>query len=227
MSNSQQKPGMNNEALSPFDQTEEIFSDLVEQLKDKEFKTLLEKYNEEFVAAEPTNELTEEYLEAEKEARDDERLQRKCEYARKLSKDIMKRMSGSPDSELFKTAKKVLDLLDEIETGCKSRWRELYTTTYTLVQLCRAKHEKPAEPGGNAAPATIINIDKVDKLGVLGNVQAESVQTGDNSSIHKQTIITEKKKGIIGKILRIIGAVAALLTIVYYLWWLWTTFWHK
>jgi hypothetical protein len=48
------------------------------------------------------------------------------------------------------------------------------------------------ETGGNAAPATIINIDKINKLGVLGNVQAENVQTGDYSSIHKQPTMDKK-----------------------------------
>jgi hypothetical protein len=80
--------------------------------------------------------------------------------------------------------------------------------------------EKPAETGGNATPATIINIAKIDKLGVLGDVRAESVQTGDNSSIHKQMITGEKNKSIIWKILKIIGAIAALLTILHYLGWL-------
>jgi hypothetical protein len=79
---------------------------------------------------------------------------------------------------------------------------------------------KSAEAGQNATSTTIINIDKIDKLGVLGNVQAESVQTGDYSSIHKQTITGENNKSIIWKILKIIGAIAALLTILHYLGWL-------
>jgi hypothetical protein len=66
------------------------------------------------------------------------------------------------------------------------------------------KNQKPEERGGNAAPATVINIDK---LGVLGNVQAENVQTGDYASIHKQTITTEKKKSILIRILKITGAI--------------------
>jgi hypothetical protein len=79
---------------------------------------------------------------------------------------------------------------------------------------------KPAERRENATPATIINIDKIDKLGVLGNVQAEIVQTGDYSSIHEQMITGEKKRGIFIRLLKIIGAIAALLTILHYLGWL-------
>ncbi len=139
--------------LSPFDQAEKIFIGLVKQLKDAEFQALLDKYNEEFAAAEPTNELTDKGLKAIEEAKAADQLQRKCEYARNLSKAIMKRMSDTTDSELFKTAKKILDLLDEIESGNKSRWRELDTTTYTLVQLCRAKRKQPAETEKGATPA--------------------------------------------------------------------------
>jgi hypothetical protein len=138
MSDSRQRTGANSEP-SPFDQAEEIFSGLVKQLRDREFKILLDKYNEEFVTAKPTTELTDDDFEGIEQARAAEQLQRRCKYVRDLSKDIMKRISGSPDSELFKTAKKVLDLLDKIEIGAKNRWRELDTTTYTLVQLCRVK----------------------------------------------------------------------------------------
>ncbi len=60
---------------------------------------------------------------------------------------------------------------------------------------------KPEEARGNATPATIINIDK---LNVLRDVQAENMQTGDYSSIQKQPTAVEKKKSIVGKILKII-----------------------
>jgi hypothetical protein len=149
MSDSRQRTGANSEP-SPFDQAEEIFSGLVKQLRDREFKILLDKYNEEFVTAKPTTELTDDDFEGIEQARAAEQLQRRCKYARDLSKDIMKRISGSPDSELFKTAKKVLDLLDEIEVGAENRWRELDTTTYTLVQLCRAGCKEPVETRGNS-----------------------------------------------------------------------------
>lgn len=75
------------------------------------------------------------------------------------------------------------------------------------------------ETGGSATPAKIINIENF--RGILADdVQAEIVQTGDSSSIHKQTIPKEKEKNIIWKILKIIGAIAALLTILHYLEWL-------
>ena len=64
------------------------------------------------------------------------------------------------------------------------------------------QQEKPAETGGNAITAKIINIGNFK--GVLGDIQAENVQTGDYSSIHKQPITVEKKRGIIGKILKVI-----------------------
>lgn len=145
MNNPQQESGANSES-SPFDQAEEIFNDLVEQLKeDREFKKLLEKYNDEFVAAEPTTEFTDADFDATEQAKAEEQLQRKCEYARNLSKAIIKRMSGSPNSELFITAKKLLDLLDKIESGNARKWRQLDTTTYTLIQLCHGNDAKSAE----------------------------------------------------------------------------------
>ena len=60
--------------------------------------------------------------------------------------------------------------------------------------------EKLAERGQN-----IINIEKFN--GVLGDVQAENVQTGDHSSIHKPPVTEKKEKGIFRKLLKIIGIV--------------------
>lgn len=65
--------------------------------------------------------------------------------------------------------------------------------------------EKLTEIEQKTAPAKIINIGNFK--GVLGDIQAENVQTGDYSSIHKQPVTAEKKKGIIKKILKIIGAI--------------------
>jgi hypothetical protein len=81
----------------------------------------------------------------------------------------------------------------------------------------------PADKGGEAGDTPIqFNIQNSNVI--LGDVQAEKVQTGDRSSIRKQTITTEKKKSIVGKILKIIvaiiGFLAALLTISHYLGWL-------
>ncbi len=88
--------------------------------------------------------------------------------------------------------------------------------------LVRILSDKLADTGRNAAPAKIINIGNFK--GVLGDVQAENVQTGDYSSIHKQTITAEKKKGIFIRLLKIIGAIVgflvALLGILHYLGWL-------
>ncbi len=56
---------------------------------------------------------------------------------------------------------------------------------------------KPAETERNAAPAKIII---KNFKGVLGDVQAETVQTGDYASIHKHPVTAEKKKGIFRRI---------------------------
>jgi hypothetical protein len=57
----------------------------------------------------------------------------------------------------------------------------------------------------DATPAKIINIGNFK--GVLGDVQAENLQTGDYASIHKHPVTADKKKGIIEKVLEIIGLI--------------------
>ena len=58
----------------------------------------------------------------------------------------------------------------------------------------------------------------------IENVQAKNLQIGTNASVYEQTVIGEKKKGIIRKLLGIIGAIvaffAAVLTILHLLGWL-------
>ncbi len=76
--------------------------------------------------------------------------------------------------------------------------------------------KEPAEAGQDATPAKIINIENFK--GVLGDVRAENVQTGDHASIYKQRKV--EKKGIVKKLLRIVGFLAALLTILHYFGWL-------
>jgi hypothetical protein len=91
-----------------------------------------------------------------------------------------------------------------------------------LGQLCKdraqksAEAEQPTEASGvkteqNAAPA--INIENIENFkGILGDVQAENVQTGNHASIHKQTVTAEKKKGILKKLLKwLVGIIGAII----------------
>jgi len=95
--------------------------------------------------------------------------------------------------QMLSVAKKA----DEVGTGIinfKVSARDFYEIVMmihseALVALKASLAEKAAGKRGNATAATIINIDK---LGVLGDVQAENVQTGDYSSIHKQPTIDKK-----------------------------------
>jgi len=130
--------------LSPFDQAEKICSELVKQLKDSEFRSLLDKYNEEFTAAEPTTELTDDDLEAIEEAKVADRLQRRCEYARKVLNSAIKIKIADTSSQFYIEARKGLDLLDKIETGDISQWREFRTIFHNVIQLCRAECQKPS-----------------------------------------------------------------------------------
>jgi hypothetical protein len=82
--------------------------------------------------------------------------------------------------------------------------RDANSLDYQLEAEWKKEAEQPAETERNTTPATIINIDK---LNVLRDVKAENVQTGDYASIHEQKITGDKKKSIIWKILKIVGAI--------------------
>lgn len=81
---------------------------------------------------------------------------------------------------------------------------------------------KRTETEQNSESTGSINIQKFK--GILGNVQAGHVQTGDHASIHEQDETEKKKKGILRKlwwiIATVVGFLAALLTCLYYLGWL-------
>ena len=143
MRDSQQKTSENG-GPSPVDQTEDIFCDLVERLKGREFKTLLEKCNAEFVAAEPATELTNDALEAIEQANTTERLQRRFEYARAVLKAAIKEKIESPDSELYKLSKEGLALLSQIEAGNNHLWGQLDAVLYSFIQICRSEFKKPS-----------------------------------------------------------------------------------
>jgi len=61
-------------------------------------------------------------------------------------------------------------------------------------------------------------------VNIFGDVQAGKLQIAQDASIHEQSVIKEKKKGILGRIPRwiyyILGTLAALLTILHLLGWL-------
>ena len=84
---------------------------------------------------------------------------------------------------------------------------------------------KPAEPEQNTTSAKEekANINIQNFRGVLGDVQAANVQTGNHASIHEQPK-AENKKGKVKAIVTIVSFLAALLTCIYLLWWLWTEF---
>jgi hypothetical protein len=130
--------------LSPFDQAEKICSELVKQLKDSEFRSLLDKYNEEFTAAKPTNELTDDDLQAIEGAKADAAQDQALEYARGLFKIAIEWKKGDPESELFKQAKKGLEIVREIKKGNLS-WEYLQTVIDIFIPLCRAECEEPEE----------------------------------------------------------------------------------
>jgi len=128
--------------------------------------------------------------------------------------------------EAFRLIDRFISIVDRHNEDTYS-WLEFISQWDTLVRklnMCVVsgeQQEQPAKTGQNAAPAKIINIENFK--GVLGDVQAENVQTGDHASINKQPK-PEKNKGKVKKILwvisAIIGTLAALLTSLHYLGWL-------
>lgn len=104
-------------------------------------------------------------------------------------------------------------------TQISTRWGTV-VRKFNMCKISGEQQEKSAETWGNATSAKIINIENF--RGILADdVQAEIVQTGDHSSIHKQPTTREKRKGILIRILKIIGAIvgflAALFTCLGYL----------
>jgi len=101
------------------------------------------------------------------------------------------------DKAIDKTCKKVIDELECIKAK---------------VEYNQAKRETPAKE------------EKADvNIHIQGGIQAENVQIGNHASIQKQPK-TEKNKGKVKAIVTIVSFLAALLTCIYFLWWLWTKF---
>lgn len=91
--------------------------------------------------------------------------------------------------------------------------------SYLASNDVRAK--KPAEREWDTTPAKDEKEKAAINVHISGDVQAESVQIGHDSSIQKQTVTGEKKRGGVKKLLKIIAAIvgflAALFTCLGYL----------
>jgi hypothetical protein len=83
--------------------------------------------------------------------------------------------------------------------------------------------KKPTEKEQGATPAKKEEKGSVN-VNIFGDVQAGNLQIAQDASIHEQSVIKEKKKGILRKTPRwiyyILGTLAALLTILHLLGWL-------
>jgi hypothetical protein len=110
--------------------------------------------------------------------------------------------------------KAILDYIEQCDDSKQERER-----IKRIKDDRSGKAKQPAETGQKDTPAKIINIGNFK--GILGDIQAENVQTGNHASIHKQTVIVEKKKGILRRIpywiYILTGFLATLLGVFYYL----------
>lgn len=113
-------------------------------------------------------------------------------YTEKLAKILR---NGNPKWMPCRVEWTYIKELDELIKGFELILTQETTSAITKPEIEESRTGPSITPplnetGQNATPATIINIEK---LGVLGDLQAENVQTGDYSSIHKQPTAREKK----------------------------------
>lgn len=150
---SAQKAGIK-ESATPFEQMQKILNEFIEQLKDLEWSESFAKFRKKIEAdkvkiivndikteqTEAREATDREQIEAEKEIKAQEHLQRKCEYVRGLCELSIKHKKGSP--EAIEAAKKVLELLPKIEKGDYGLWREMRGTLFILSEALLAGNEE-------------------------------------------------------------------------------------
>jgi hypothetical protein len=162
MSKTPQNTGEGNEPASPFEQTQRILNEIIERIRGlewSEFLAKLDKKNEtgkvkiigngiKTEHAEEREAAECEQIEAIENVKAAERLQRDCEYVRGLCKLTIEYKRESP--EAIEAAKKVLELLPNIEKEDYSLKRELEDTLFILMEALRAENltkEKSAGKG--------------------------------------------------------------------------------
>jgi len=115
---------------------------------------------------------------------------------------------------LLKNAKLIDDLYEKNESEARIKETEILVSVRRLIsrleqiaQNARKESgtEKPEGTEEKATSAKIINIENFK--GILGDVQAGNLQIAQDASIHEQSVIKEKKKGILRRLLKIIGAI--------------------
>jgi hypothetical protein len=154
MKNQQIGSGSENRSASPFEQTQEILNNIIEQIKDLEWSECLSKLdkknrtnkvriirnNIKTEHAEERETVDNEQIEAIKELKTAELFQRNCEYVRGLCKLTIEHKKDN--SEAIKTAKNVLALLHKIESGDYSLRRKLKDTLFIFMETLRAETVK-------------------------------------------------------------------------------------
>jgi len=123
-----------------YDKFEKNVSEIIE---DHIFAPILAQLNKDYASAKTTAELTDEDIEAMKEAKAESLRQQKREWLRNSLKEISKR--SVLNSELWSETKECLKLLDRIESGETRLWGQLDTIIFTIIQCCRAEDEKQRE----------------------------------------------------------------------------------
>ena len=165
MGDTPQNAGEGNEPASPFEQTQRILNNIIEQIRGLEWSECLAKLDKKNEAdkikiigndiktehAEEREAADREQIEAIEDVKAAERLQRNCEYVRGLCKLTIEHKRDN--REAIKAAKKVLELLPKIERGDYRLWRELDHATYILLSELEA-NRGPSAKGRHPQPKT-------------------------------------------------------------------------
>ena len=187
MGDTPQNAGEGNEPASPFEQTQRILNNIIEQIRGLEWSELLDKQDKGFkdsevkiignnIKAEHAEEgeaadWEQQQIEVIEEVKAAERLQRNCEYVRGLCELTIEHKRDN--REAIKAAKKVLELLPKIEKGDYSLWRELDHATYILLSELEA-NRGPSAKGRHPQPKTRKVPAETKQKGTLGKPEKES-----------------------------------------------------
>lgn len=161
MSDDQNQTNYDNGSATASEQREEILEKLKEIPRKARMERILKECQDEYAAIDLGRELTDEEQLAKAEANDEARdlnvREAKFKALRQYFQQGIQRKSNDPNSELFKTVREALDLLDQIEVDIPSATDHQllkYESLFDIyTELLRAEREKPAETEQTTTPS--------------------------------------------------------------------------
>jgi hypothetical protein len=174
MSNEQNQTNNDDGSAAAFERRDEILEKLKEIPRKARMERIVKECQDEYAAIDLDRELTDEEQLAEAEANDEARdlnvRAAKSKVLRQYFQKGIQLKSNDPNSELFKTSREALDLLDQIEVDIPSATDHQllkYESLFDIyTELLRAEPERPAETGQTNTKSTILSV-LVSFLGIL------------------------------------------------------------